>query len=155
MKKKILILVIIALFSAIYVKSQPCTPPVKNDGLGVLGIVPKYFGPSCTVNSQITDNVDVSIGSGNFDISNAVKAYMIYGNPVLWHNNNTTSINVGVGAGAYPNTLNYCTFVGYNAGNQNHQANAYENTFVGSLAGAINSDGSGCSYFGAWAGMNN
>ena len=79
-------------------------------------------------NSTTPNNIDFYISStkflqvltgGDLNIVKSINGYQINNNYVLWHNDDPTSIFVGVGAGASQpasSTL-YNTLVGNNAGN--------------------------------------
>ncbi|MCW5909409.1 MAG: tail fiber domain-containing protein, partial [Chitinophagales bacterium] len=101
--------------------------------------------------------LDVNLGDINLNQTSATtsEAYRIGGNRVLWHNNNTSNLFVGVGAGASnTNTLGWGnTFVGFEAGTAN--TTGYRNTFIGKSAGANNTTGYMNNFIGDSAGFNN
>lgn len=140
MKKKIFILLIAALIYADYAKPQACTNPLKAPNPSTVNNVPVISSIlGCVGVSQITDNIDVFIGTGSIDLSTALSSYKIGTLPVLWHNNIPTSIYLGVGAGNALGLLNFNnTFVGNNAGTSNINANSTDNTFIGFNAGFSN-----------------
>ncbi len=84
--------------------------------------------------SSPTEFLDV-VGNINIGTSNAFK---INGNKILWHNNITTDIFIGIGAGTSTTGANNCLF-GYNAGYTN--STGYNNTAVGSQALYSNTTG--------------
>ena len=139
MKKEILIISIAALMGMYNAQAQPCTTNVQNPNNGVATTVPVYTGAACINNSQITDNVDVFIGTGSLDLSIANQSYKINTQPVLWHNNITSNIFVGVGAGNGLASGTWNTLVGNNAGNL--LSTGYDNTVIGSGAGHVLSVG--------------
>lgn len=71
---------------------------------------------------------------GNININGGANAYQIYGNNVLWTNNNALNIFTGVGAGTN-STGGYNTFMGNYAGNAN--TTGTNNTAVGYNALAL------------------
>jgi hypothetical protein len=66
---------------------------------------------------------------GNVQLVTSTNSYMIGSNPVLWHNNITNNIYVGVDAGSASVTGEKNTFVGFSTGNAT--TGGYQNTFVG------------------------
>ncbi|MCW5907636.1 MAG: tail fiber domain-containing protein [Chitinophagales bacterium] len=116
---------------------------------GFVGIGNSFTNPSY--------RLDVNQGDINLNQTSATvsEAYRIGGSRVLWHNNNTSNLFVGVGAGA--NNTNTTgvnnTFVGYNAGNSN--TSGFSNTFTGRDAGFSNTSGMWNTFNGDSTGYNN
>jgi hypothetical protein len=123
-KVKIIITLAITFFAA-NVKSQN-TYPVG----GPIGISNTFFTP--------VEFLDVNGGSVN--LRTTTESYKIAQQPVLWYNNDASSIYVGVGAGnGIATTAFENTFVGNNAGTAITTGDG--NTFVGQSAGQTNTTG--------------
>ncbi len=90
----------------------------------------------------------LTVTGGNINVQTPNRAYMIGNSRILWHNNITSSIFVGVGTGT--SGLNN-TFVGFNAGN-NAVATGTNNTFIGSRAGENCTAGTGNTLLGVETG---
>ncbi|MCW5907634.1 MAG: hypothetical protein KIS94_07235 [Chitinophagales bacterium] len=101
--------------------------------------------------------LDVNLGDINLNQTSATvsEAYRIGGNRVLWHNNNSSNLFVGVGAGASNTNATGVnnTFVGYNSGNSN--TTGFSNTFTGRDAGFSNTSGMWNTFNGDSTGYNN
>jgi hypothetical protein len=76
-------------------------------------------------NSSTPSNIDFYINAtkflqvlttGNLNIVASTNAYQINGNPVLWHNGNTTDIFLGVAAGNNSMSGHYNAIIGNTAG---------------------------------------
>jgi len=99
--------------------------------------------------------------AGDLNLTLPASSLMINDDRVLWHNDNTSNIFVGVGAGLSISSANAQrnTFVGNNAGyttNYGGTTNqASDNTFVGHEAGYQNTIGRGGTFIGEGAGRNN
>ncbi len=132
-------------------------------GIGGIGEVARFLQSNGnlgigTNNPQQLLHVSNS-GSIRLDVTGVGESFMINTNPVLWHNNNTSNIFVGVGAGISntPTDVNN-TFIGNNAGNNtatSGTARGSHNTFVGNNTGFTNTIGYGSTMVGIEAGFNN
>src|SRR5829696_7656113 len=71
--------------------------------------------------------------SGDLNLNLGASAYQIGANKILWHNNNTSDIFVGVNAGNATMTGHNNTLLGYQAGNS--LTSSQQNTFIGYQSG--------------------
>lgn len=95
---------------------------------------PGFVGIGLTSPNYLLD-----ISGGDININSAAKGLRLNSQYILWHNNNTSNLMVGVNAGNSSSFAN-CTYVGYGAGSSSASFSE-NNAFFGTNAGTSNTGG--------------
>lgn len=106
-----------------------------------------------SISGGTVPSTGLNVNAGNINLNSATNSYQINSNKILWHNNTTSNIFVGFGAGAAITTGTGNSFVGYNAGNVN--TSGLGNSFIGADAGKSNTSGSYNTFIGNTTGQSN
>src|ERR1019366_7666489 len=140
------------------------TKQIRNNRISILlsltAIILLPFISNAQLNVNSVGGVSVSsvttfsltgfeVHAGDINLNSATNSYQINGNPVLWHDNNTSDIFVGVNAGNASMTGHYNSFMGSSAGHNN--TTGVNNVSMGYTAGLNNTSYSYNSAFGTQA----
>ena len=133
---------------------------VYTDGIGNPRVTVLGSNGNVGIGNTFTPTYKLDVDQGDINLNQTlttgIESYRINGVPVLWHNQNTSNIFVGAGAGAATNASSTGinnTFVGNNSGQSN--TTGVLNTFIGFEAGASTTSGDSNTYIGGIAGTDN